>query len=108
MITVTISKHKNQYRGFSFDGHAGFAKFGKDIVCAAVSVLVLNTYNSIEKFTDDAFVGDAAPDGGHITMKFPEDNSNELKLLLDSMVLGLEVIEKQYGRKYISLQYEEV
>ena len=26
---------------------------GQDIVCAAVSVLVINTMNSIERFTDD-------------------------------------------------------
>ena len=34
-------------------GHAGYDDIGKDIVCAAVSVLVINTLNSIERFTDD-------------------------------------------------------
>ena len=108
MVTVRIFKHKDQYRGFSFDGHAGFARRGKDIVCSAISILVINTFNSIEQFTDDQFTGDASPDGGHLQMNFENDNSSELRLLLDSMVLGLKEVEKQYGRKYISLQFEEV
>ena len=34
-------------------GHAGYDEYGKDIVCAAVSVLTVNMANSVEKFTDD-------------------------------------------------------
>ena len=41
--------------GFRTTGHAGFAEHGTDIVCAAVSVLVINCINSIEKFTDTKF-----------------------------------------------------
>ena len=37
------------------EGHAGFAAYGNDIVCAAVSALVINTVNSIEAFTEDTF-----------------------------------------------------
>ena len=108
MVTVKIFKHEDQYRGFVFDGHAGFARRGRDIVCSAISMLVINTFNSIEQFTDDQFSGQASPDGGHIQMSFDHENSSELRLLLDSMILGLKEVEKQYGRKYISLQFEEV
>ena len=108
MVTVTIFKHQDQYKGFVFDGHAGFAKKGKDIVCAAISILVINTYNSIEQFTDDGFSGAASPDGGHIEMTFTDENSSELTLLLNSMLLGLKEIEKKYGSKYIKLQFKEV
>lgn len=108
MITVTISKHKDQYKGFELKGHAGYADSGSDIVCAAVSILVINTYNSIENFTDDAFKGESSEDGGYLAIHFSEDNSKELKLLVDSMVLGLEQVEQQYGSKYILLQYKEV
>ena len=34
-------------------GHAGYADAGSDIICAAVSVLVFNTLNAIESYTDD-------------------------------------------------------
>ena len=39
--------------GFDVSGHAGYSEAGSDIVCAAVSALVINAVNSIEKFTED-------------------------------------------------------
>ena len=54
MIRVTIYKdEKHQCVGFKAHGHAGFSEEGQDIVCAAVSVLTINTLNAIEKFADD-------------------------------------------------------
>ena len=54
MIEVTVYKTmRHEYAGFDMSGHAGYDDIGKDIVCAAVSVLVINTLNSIERFTDD-------------------------------------------------------
>ena len=56
MTTVTIYQNKNGiYKGFELSGHAGYAKSGADIVCAAISMLTTNTINSIETFTDDFF-----------------------------------------------------
>ncbi|SCX77811.1 hypothetical protein SAMN05660668_00282 [Pseudobutyrivibrio sp. AR14] len=108
MISVVISKHQNKYINVTLKGHAGYADNGQDIVCSAVSVLVINTFNSIERFTDDAFSCDAAEDGGYMSMTFNDDISSESQLLLDSMVLGLDEIHKQYGDEYISFTYKEV
>ena len=108
MISVVISKHQNKYINVTLKGHAGYADHGQDIVCSAVSVLVISTFNSIERFTDDAFSVDAAEDGGHLVMTFPEPLSDKSKLLLDSMLLGLDEIQKQYGDEYISFTYKEV
>ena len=47
MITVEIRKSNGEYVGFSSKGHAGYADEGYDIICAAVSVLTVNTINSI-------------------------------------------------------------
>ncbi len=108
MISVVISRQNNIYKSVSLDGHAGYADHGQDIVCAAVSVLVINTFNSIEQFTDDAFSMEAAEDGGYMNMTFTGMLSDKAKLLIDSMLLGLDEIQKQYGDEYISLQYKEV
>lgn len=102
MITVEIRKSGNEYIGFSSKGHAGYAEDGYDIICAAVSVLTLNTINSIEKFTEDAFKAEAAD--GMVRWKFTElPLSKEAKLLMDSLVLGLEDIQETYGKKYIKI-----
>ena len=55
MITITVKKRKGNYLEFESKGHAGYAEEGHDIVCAAVSVLVINTVNSFEAFTEDQF-----------------------------------------------------
>ena len=53
MITAQLFQNSDkQYWGFKIDGHAGYAEEGEDIICAAVSVLALNTANSIEALTD--------------------------------------------------------
>ena len=50
MTTITIYKSdKGSYKGFTCKGHAGSAMSGKDIVCAAISILVINTVNSLEE-----------------------------------------------------------
>ena len=108
MVSVIISKAGTEYKQISLDGHAGFAPSGENIVCAAVSVLAINTFNSIEQFTDDAFEVDASEDGGHMVMTFPEQISDKSKLLLDSMLLGLDHIQRQYGDNFISLEFKEV
>ena len=102
MITVEIRKSNGEYVGFSRKGHAGYAEEGYDIICAAVSVLTVNTINSIEKFTDDAFKAEAAD--GMVRWKFTElPLSKEAKLLMDSLVLGLEDIQENHGKKYIKI-----
>ena len=43
--------------GFEITGHAGYAEYGQDIVCAAVSVLALNMANSVERLQTIDFEG---------------------------------------------------
>ena len=106
MITVTIFKKSKRYTGFTVKGHAAYAEEGYDIICAAVSVLTVNTLNSIEAFTEDAFSGEQ--DDGYIKCEFPEELSEKAALLMDSMVLGLTDIQNNYGKQYIKLIFKEV
>lgn len=47
---ITVQRKKGQ---ITVSGHAGYAEKGHDIVCAAVSILIYNLQNSIERLTDD-------------------------------------------------------
>ena len=100
MIDIKIRKtNSGCCKGFTVKGHAGFAESGSDIVCSAVSMLVINTINSIEKFTSDKF--DVANDEvkGFIEFEFKEDEiSQNSKLLLDAMCLGLISAQESYGQ----------
>jgi uncharacterized protein YsxB (DUF464 family) len=109
MTQITISRDRyHRYTGFSCTGHAGYAGYGEDIVCAGISILVINTINSLEKLTGDAFVADDDEEKGQITVSFKEAASHDAGILIDSMILGLEGIRDSYGSKYLILDFEEV
>ena len=113
MINIVLFKNKmGDIYGFDLSGHAGFADSGEDIVCSAVSVLVINTINSIEEFLDEKFLVKADEvSGGFITASFPRIQAGgknpELSLLLKVMEKGLLDIESQYG-DFIKVVIKEV
>ena len=67
---------------------------------------MINAVNSIEKFTDDAF--DEEDSEGYLKVEFPEDVSDETRLLFESLLLGLNQIEMTCNGKYLSLTIREV
>jgi hypothetical protein len=111
MIEITVTRRDGVYTGFKSEGHAGYAEPGEDIVCAAVSVLLTNTVNSIEMFTDDT-IGDEAMADGFLCCTFPEGLSEKGTLLMDSMLLGLkqitEMSDPESGEPYVRLTILEV
>ena len=108
MITVTVYKRSDTCMGFSSIGHAEYAEEGYDIICAAVSALAINFYNSVETFTDDGFEGTAGQDDIQFDFRFTSDISPESQLLMNSLILGLQNIENDYGRSYINIRFKEV
>ena len=110
MTQITFHKTTaGEYKGFTCDGHAEFANYGEDIVCAAISVLVINTINSLEQITEEQMQVETDEDAGTINCCFVNQPLKETsKALMDSLVLGLTQIEKQYGKNYCKLTFEEV
>lgn len=109
MTSITIIKSKNgEYKEVTCQGHAGYADAGSDIVCAAVSMLVINTINSLEKLTDTEMEVASNEDVGLINCRFKGSLSAGAALLLDAMILGLKNVVSQYGRQYLKLKFKEV
>ena len=105
MIEITrIKNEQGENIGFRCYGHAGFARHGKDIVCAAVSALVLNTINSIEEFTEDKFSCAQEKNSGLVEFIIVSEVSKESSLLMDSLFLGLKNIQRDYGKRFISVR----
>ncbi len=102
MIQVQAVKQNGRYKSFTIEGHAGYADPGEDIVCAAVSALVINAINSIEKFTEDAYTCDCQ-DGMIKSWEFTSEVSEQTTLLMDSLMLGLADVQKSYGEKYLKV-----
>ena len=110
MIRVTIYQNeKKECEGFLAKGHAGFSETGQDIVCAAASVLMINTVNAIETFADDktSLVSDDME--GLIDFRLQAHPSKEAALLLNAMILGLkEMADDSNYSEYIQVRFEEV
>ena len=109
MTHVSIIKTRDgEYKGFNCIGHSGYADAGEDIVCAAISVLVINTINSLEVLADEKVQLVTNETEGLIDCRLIDTNNEKSQLLLASMILGLQEIKKQYGKTYIDLTFEEV
>ena len=109
MINVIIKRDKDKVvKGIEIKGHAGYAEYGQDIICSAVSSLALNMANSVEEFTDDHFEGSVSEDGGYFSFSFPDEISPESQLLMKSLILGLQNIQRDYGAEYINFRFREV
>lgn len=96
--------HSGQPTGFTVSGHAGYADFGKDIVCASVSSAVMLTVNTaLQNFNVDATVdvGDNV-----ISCKFKESSSDGAKLLL-GLKAHFEALSEDYP-KSIKVNISEV
>lgn len=109
MTHITIYRSRGQECcAFRCMGHAGYADAGEDIVCAAISVLVINTINSIERLVGDPFDLVADQESGLIDFSLREGHSQESLLLIRSLALGLQGIQDNYGTDYMTLKFEEV
>ena len=108
MIKVNIYENSTgKPIGLKLKGHAGYDIFGKDIICAAASILTINTINSIESFTHDKLDVTVDEKNALIDFKLDGNISVESQVLLDALKLGLMNIENQ-GSDYISIRIKEV
>ena len=109
MIKVLVSIDKEcDYKSIEFSGHALFANHGNDIVCAAVSILAINTLNSIEVFCRDKVEVLDDAQKGYLKLIFKSKLSDNANLLIKSLMLGLDGISHEYGKKFITIIRQEV
>ena len=54
MIKISIKKENNKVEEILIKGHALYDDYGKDIVCASVSSIVITTVNAIESIDKDS------------------------------------------------------
>ena len=84
-------------------GHAGYDEFGKDIVCASVSSVIMTTVNSILSIDDSSI--NYVDDWDKIIIEKLNDNDIVDKLL-NTMILILKDLEEQY-KENIKVESEE-
>jgi uncharacterized protein YsxB (DUF464 family) len=74
-------------------GHAGFADAGSDIVCAAVSALVMTAAHGVAQFCHTpARIGDDP--AGSFVLDVPSGGGVEAQAVLETTLAGLQAIAK--------------
>ena len=101
MTTVTLFNSEGKLTGFMCKGHSGFARAGKDIVCAAVSVLSTTCANALESVA--GVMPEIEVDDGYMKVMLPEGCDNhDARVILRTFEQGMRDIEASYP-KYIQI-----
>ena len=108
MTSINVIKEDGKVIAFTCNGHAEYADYSQDIVCAAISILVMTTINSLECLLRTKMCVEADDESGYIHCSIEQDPTESTELLLQSMILGLSQIQKEYGSKYIDVKIKEV
>lgn len=88
MIKVEIENNKIEIKG-----HANYDDYGKDIVCASVSSIVITTINAIIEFDSESIYYEDLNNRILIEKLKDDDITNKL---INNMIELLEELEKSY------------
>ncbi|HEY4544117.1 MAG TPA: ribosomal-processing cysteine protease Prp [Tissierellaceae bacterium] len=112
MIEVVLKTRDKNLLGFEVSGHAQYDQSGKDIVCSAVSVLTINSINTLEEVLNLKNEIKYSEKENLITLDINTKSLDELKLhdtqvVLRGFELGITSILREY-QEFVELYYREV
>lgn len=109
MIRILIKKKNDSLKYIQVSGHANSDDYGKDIVCAAVSVISQTILLGISEILKDDL--NYSIKKGDLSFEIPDKMSYEDELrvnaLTHTLILGLQNIKNNY-KNYIDIIKEEV
>ncbi len=113
MVKVHVVRDKTGFIWeLKVEGHAEAGEFGKDIVCAAVSVIAQTGLGALEEIagiSKKKFIIKPGFIKFSVPLDISQDKKNTVKIILETAVIGFKQIEftPEYSR-YISVLDEEV
>lgn len=111
MISIRIYRSKaGIIEGFEISGHAKFARYGKDIVCSAVSALTQTAVLGLVKVAGVS-TEYKIDENGYLKCRITEEPNDIARIkssaILDTMLEGLRNIKESY-KNHIEILEEEV
>jgi uncharacterized protein YsxB (DUF464 family) len=98
MIKIkTFRNSESVLLGFVITGHANAAPHGKDIICAAVSILAQTAVFGLERHLKRDISLDIAE--GKLSVELSGDPDELTSAVLETAVLGLKAIAEQYPKR---------
>ena len=93
MIKVKINKENNIINNITIKGHSLYDDYGKDIVCASVSSIVITTVNGILNIYDNSLSYEE--NNGYLSINILIHN-DIIDKLINNMIDLLKSLEKDY------------
>lgn len=93
MIKVKVEEKNKEVNKVMITGHALYDDYGKDIVCASVSSIVITTVNAILRIDEEAIFVEEEP------FVIEVKKSTEItKKLIENMISLLKELERDYPK----------
>lgn len=111
MIRVELAlDNKGKIIDFFISGHADYAEYGEDIICAAVSAVAQTAVIGIQKYLENENLVIQQSEG-LLALKLPENlakgNREKADIILNTMHWGLKNIEEQHKEHLIIIEKSE-
>lgn len=111
MVNVKISRHNTRIKVVEIKGHAGYAKYGKDIVCSAISAIASTALLGLIRVSSQSVEYTRDDKVGYLRFLVPLGNTEEeiikQEAILETMLLGLMDLEQGY-QSFINLKEEVI
>lgn len=111
MVEIEILKKNGKVVKYSAKGHAEYAEYGNDIVCAALSMAMQFPLGGMQEILDITprfeIDSDGYLDVDIRGMEF-SNKEKEVAILLDTMVLMLKELAKGYPKHIKLVEKEEI
>lgn len=95
MIRAIFCKQKDVYKGFSVSGHACYADYGNDIVCASVTSALQCTTNGIVEILKVKVDVDVSEN--EIKLSLVDTDNSCAVAFLQAFYLHLELLSQDYN-----------
>ena len=87
MIRITVTRKEGEITSLICKGHAGYAEEGRDIVCAAVSVLAFTCANALESVA--GVKARVEEKDGFLSIFLPDQAGHDAQTVMKTVVQGL-------------------
>lgn len=103
MVYVEVTGHA-LIQSICASGHAGFANYGQDVVCAGISSILIGALNALDVMVADQVELEMSQDMISIHVKSKDEI---VQKLLQFCLIQLETIKEQYP-SHITIKRKEV
>ena len=100
MITAVLYREGENLTGCRLEGHSGWAESGRDIVCAAASILGCTSVNALESVCGVIpAITEYNEDNGVLAFELPamtEDENEKAQIVMKTLMQGLKDLAEAY------------